>query len=247
MSAPALPPADELTLDALAAATGVPSRTIRFYQAKGLLLRPVLRGRVAMYDAGHVARLQLIASLQDRGLQIKAIASLLSQEERGEVAVSEWLGLDEELRAPWAVDEPRLVSRREALALLNPATPGRLATLVRLGLMEERGESYLIPRPALLGVALQMEQLGTDLETVVKASVRLRKRFAKAAAELAKQLLPAMARGGGADGERLREVRPLAMEAVRLIFAQEMERVLREWSGSGRAAKIARRGRGRSA
>src|ERR1700728_2599145 len=61
------------TIDDLAALTRVPSRTIRFYQAKGVLPRPELRGRVAYYGPAHVQRLELIASLQDRGLRIDAI------------------------------------------------------------------------------------------------------------------------------------------------------------------------------
>ena len=61
------------TIDQLAALTGVPSRTIRFYQSKGALPAPVRRGRKAYYGSSHVERLELIARLQDRGLQIRAI------------------------------------------------------------------------------------------------------------------------------------------------------------------------------
>jgi len=38
----------------------------------------------------------------------------------------------------------------------------------------------------------------------------------------------------------LRELRPAALQAARLILAQEMERVLREWVDSGTAAKMSR-------
>ncbi|MFA9411238.1 MAG: helix-turn-helix domain-containing protein, partial [Deltaproteobacteria bacterium] len=74
------------TIDQLAAHTGVPSRTIRFYQSKGALPAPVRRGRKAYYDARHVERLGLIARLQDRGLQIRAIRNLLDQLDCGQAS-----------------------------------------------------------------------------------------------------------------------------------------------------------------
>src|SRR5262245_20009526 len=78
------------TIDDLAAQTGVPSRTIRFYQAKGALPPPVRRGRVAYYDDSHVERLRLVAHLQDRGLSLRAIRDLFQRTEGGSVSVSEW-------------------------------------------------------------------------------------------------------------------------------------------------------------
>ena len=51
---PAPPPATALTIDELAAQVGVPTRTIRFYQARGALMRPEIRGRVAYYGDAHV-------------------------------------------------------------------------------------------------------------------------------------------------------------------------------------------------
>lgn len=231
------------TLDALAAATRVPSRTIRFYQSKGLLPRPRLEGRVAVYEAAHVERLELIATLQDRGLQLKAIVTLLAQVDRGEVAVADWLGLDAQLQEAWADDAPRLVELAALEALAGPLGPGRLAELKRLELVEQRGAAYLVPWPTLLQLAVRMEALGVDLATVAGAARRLRKRLRAAAAELAEQFLPARGGGGLPPTAVMREVRPVALEAVRLIFAQEMERVLRAWSEAGRAAKLARKAR----
>src|SRR5690349_16595231 len=73
---------DEYTIDQLATMTRVPSRTIRFYQSKGALQPPQIRGRVAFYGAAHVERLKLIGSLQDRGLSIRAIRDLLQQADK---------------------------------------------------------------------------------------------------------------------------------------------------------------------
>ena len=73
------------TIDELASAARVPSRTIRFYQSRGALMAPEIRGRVAFYGAPHVERLKLIAQLQDRGLRIDAIGDLLASIDRGEM------------------------------------------------------------------------------------------------------------------------------------------------------------------
>jgi len=237
----------ELTIDHLAAATKVPSRTIRFYQSKGLLPRPERRGRVAHYGAAHVERLGLVAQLQDRGLQIKAIRDLVGRIDKGELKVQDWLGLDDRLREPWADDEARIVEAKELAVLVGEPRPGRLADLVRAGLVARRGEAFLVPSPALLQLAIRLEAAGVDLDAVAKAVRLLRKRLSRAAGDLAEQFTSNRARRSSREaapplGDVVRTLRPIALDAVRLIFAQEMERVLRDWVDSGRAAKLGRRG-----
>ena len=235
----------DLTIDDLAREAGIPSRTVRFYQTRGLLPRPEMRGRVAHYGPAHVERLRLIAQLQDRGLKIKAIHELLGRVERGETRLEEWLGLEDRLREPWAGDESRIVNADELAALAGDLRPGRLADLVRHGLVTRRGGSFLVPSLALLQLALRLETAGVDLDTVAGLQRTLRKRLSRTAEELAEPFLSRRARKATAShapalGDVLRELRPIALEAVRLVFAQEMERVLREWVRSGRAARAGR-------
>ena len=52
-------------------------RTIRYYQSEGVLAAPRRDGRDARYNPGHLERLELIAELQERGLKLEAIKSLL--------------------------------------------------------------------------------------------------------------------------------------------------------------------------
>ena len=54
-------------------------RTIRWYQSEGLLPRPRRAGRVAMYDAEHLSRLEAIRDLQAHGLTLTAIRRLLDR------------------------------------------------------------------------------------------------------------------------------------------------------------------------
>src|ERR1700722_10707762 len=123
------PPA--LTIDDLASVARVPSRTIRFYQSRGALMPPEIRGRVAYYGKPHIDRLKLIAQLQDRGLSIGAICDLLKTIERGEIDLAEWLGVEEQLHTPWADDRPRTVSEAELYELAGVRRHGLLAELLR--------------------------------------------------------------------------------------------------------------------
>ena len=112
------------TIDELAAKTRVPSRTIRFYQSKGALQVPEIRGRVAYYSDAHVERLELIAKLHDRGLRIDAIGDLVKRIDRGELDLAEWLGVEAEMQTPWASDQPRTVTESELYELAGLHAPG---------------------------------------------------------------------------------------------------------------------------
>ena len=72
-------PSDGHTVDEVARITGTTVRTIRWYQSEGLLPSPRRAGRVALYDAEHVARLESIRDLQAHGLTLTAIRRLLDR------------------------------------------------------------------------------------------------------------------------------------------------------------------------
>ena len=67
-----------MTLAELAAESGVPARTVRFYIARGLLDGPEVAGRGAAYGTPHLARLRAIREMQQRGMTLTAIAAELS-------------------------------------------------------------------------------------------------------------------------------------------------------------------------
>ena len=234
------PADDELTIDELSASTRVPSRTVRFYQSKGVLGPPRIRGRVAYYGPEHARRLELIAQLQDRGLRIDAIRELLTRVDRGEVDVADWLGLEAQLKAPWAHDHPRTFTEAEMGEMLRDRRPGLLAELVRSGALARRNDAYLSESPALLRVAIDLDDAGVEPAVAVKAGETLRKHLGRAASELA-ELFFEQARRGESDQDLTRQLdvlRPRALEAVRLVFGREMETVLRGWVASGKTSKL---------
>jgi DNA-binding transcriptional MerR regulator len=68
---------ESLTINQLADAVGMTARNIRAYQSRGLVHSPQIHGRVARYGGDHVARLELIASLQREGFTLAAIKRLI--------------------------------------------------------------------------------------------------------------------------------------------------------------------------
>jgi DNA-binding transcriptional MerR regulator len=66
-----------LRIDDLAQLSGVPSRTIRFYNTQGLLPPPQMRGRVAYYHQEHLVVLNLIQHLKEQNLPLEVIKQLL--------------------------------------------------------------------------------------------------------------------------------------------------------------------------
>lgn len=243
---PAAPPPAGLTIDELAALTRLPSRTIRFYQSKGALMPPEIRGRVAYYGQPHVERLKLIAQLQDRGLRIDAIGDLLKKIDRGELNLAEWLGVEEQMQTPWANDQPRTVTETELYELAGTRRPALLADLVRAHIVERRGDVYLVASPALLATAVKLEGVGIDLEMAAQASRMLRKHLGRAVADLV-ELFIGSVKDGHVDvaesGPLFEALRGAGTEAVRVLFARAMEKALRELAASGKVAALSAEGK----
>jgi DNA-binding transcriptional MerR regulator len=239
------------TVDELASAAGVPSRTIRFYQSVGVLPRPARRGRVAFYDTRHIERLRLVGRLQDRGLSLRAVRHLLRQDSADARLLSSCLGLEQ----PWSDDHPQTVDHEELEVLVGERPPGTIASLVDLGVVDriETGPvpSYRIASPGLLKVTLALQSSGVEVETAVGAGDILRRRLGTAARELVDYFAERAGRGFGRNGApdeigaALAALRPLAGEAARLIFARQIERAIRERSRPSEARRSHRRRRPR--
>jgi DNA-binding transcriptional MerR regulator len=225
------------TIDELAAATGVPSRTVRHYQWVGALPPPARRGRIALYREEHLQRLRLIAQLQDRGLHLRAIRDALRQAAHRRLSLEEWLGIGEQLRQPWSGETPLVLSEAELRQRLGDRPAGFVATLVRAGLLHRQSDqlapAYLVRSPGLLDIGIKLHDAGLDIETGAEATALVRHSMRRAAVKLVRHFAKRRGRGfarsrsAGAVGEALTALRSLGAEAVRLVFAQEIERALR--------------------
>lgn len=122
------------TISQLAELAGVTPRTIRYYTAEGLLLRPEARGQYALYSGDHLLRLHLIARLKAAYLPLGEIKARIEQLDAEQIRAL----LAEDQTAP----EPSApTSATEYLAEIltrQPAAPGHQQ-------LAERPESYSLP------------------------------------------------------------------------------------------------------
>ncbi len=227
----------------LAARSGVSARTIRFYQSVDVLPRPDRHGRAAVYRNEHLERLRLIAELRGRGLTLGAIRDLLGRRASPGISVGDWLGLDETLGGPWSEDRPRIVTDQELGDILGTRAAGLRTQLERSRYVERQSTgSWLIPSPALLDLALQLDEAGIDVELTGQAAELLRRRLARAVDDLI--VLFVERSGTSFPGQASRAetasavtaLRPIAREAAGIILAQEVERGLRSLIEAGPTA-----------
>jgi DNA-binding transcriptional MerR regulator len=240
--APEMDVPDGYGLAELAERSGVPARTIRWYQSEGLLPKPTKRGRDAVYTDDHLQRLHLIAQLRDRGLTLTAIRDLVSRE-RPTRTVAEWLGIDATLSAPWSDDRPRIVTREELTEMTGGRRAGLLADLQDAGYVQPGdGGTWLVPSPTLLDLALQLHDAGVDIDLTGQLRDLLRRRLSKAVDDAVKLVVERTGAGfaGNATPEEVATaigvLRPIARETTSLILAQEVERALRHLVDAGPAA-----------
>ncbi len=100
-----------LTVDELAAVTGMTVRTTRYYAGLGLLPPPERRGRMAYYSTQHRARLELIRALQDHGFTLSAIEKYLARLPLD--ASVEDLAIQRVMLTSWRATPQEVVSRRQ--------------------------------------------------------------------------------------------------------------------------------------
>ena len=228
------------TIDELATLSRVPSRTIRFYQSEGALPKPVIKGRVAFYGTAHLERLSQITELQDRGLQIKAIRDVLSRTQKGEFSLQEWMGSLDQLSSPWATDRPKMMSEAELATELEGGRPGLLGELSRMGAVDRRGDTWFVASPALLSLALRLGRAGMPAPAIESAFRIISKQLGRLAEDLASYFIKNTDALGDEPARAYEELRPVSLEAVRVVFAHEMERTLRKATESGAIAAFTR-------
>lgn len=235
----------------LAALSGVPPRTIRYYQSEGVLPKPERRGRDAVYRDEHRERLRIVAELQDRGLTLGTIRDLVGSRASPEFSVGDWLGLDETLRGAWSEDRPRLVDDATLEELLGSRPPGFRSRLEQTGYLERLpdGVSWQLPSPRLLELALRLQDAGIDVEVTGQARDLLRRRISRAVDDLIKLFVERTGAGFAGRASRdelataLDALRPIARETAGVILAQEIERGLRALLEGGPTELRGRRSR----
>lgn len=231
---------EELTIDELAARAGVTVRTVRFYASRGLLPPPRLRGRLGLYGGDHLARLDLIRELQALGFTLSAIERHL--ERIPDDATPEDLALQRALLAPWTSDQSEDLTRHELSQRAGRQLDDELVhQLVALGVLRGLDEDLTrvrVPNTAMLGVGLQILDLGLPLDMLLQAKGIVEQHTTQIAVELrelfaANVLRPYVERGRPDDErERVRvatdQLRPLTIQVLVNGFQNAVNDVIRD-------------------
>ena len=220
----------EMRIDELAVRADVSSRSIRDYQARGLLPPPRLEGRTGWYSPEHLARLELIADLQERGFSLAAVKATLDAWAQGN-DLQGLLDLEQLLIAPWGDAEHRgrempateLVERFSFLDDL----PDAIGKAVDSGLLEPHGDHFLAPAPVILEAAEELLRLGMDLDDLLDLLKRTQEDTQRIARRYVERVAPQVMRqledeGVSAALETVRKLRPLALGSVRAVLDVEL-------------------------
>lgn len=225
------------TVDELAAACGLTVRTVRFYATKGLLPPPQLRGRVGLYDEGHLARLRLIRDLQEAGFTLNAIERFI--ERMPEEASAADVAVFGAMLTPWVAAVPEELDRDQL-----DAAAGRhlddddVAALVEAGLIEPAGAGRVRVRPSDLDLGLELLELGVPRAMITESMALIEAATGELAEQLAGLLRHHLFRpyldGHLSDEERLalsrviERLRPLTIQAVMSAMQAAVDRAVRE-------------------
>lgn len=159
----------EYRLDDLAREAGVPTTTIRLYRTRGLLAPPRMEGRTGWYGEAHLARLRLIARLQDQGFSLAGIGQLLDRWEQGrslDALVGVEAGLDSLLTPPEGID---LESLELAARFPEGSMTGELMQrAIALGLVGPGADGTVhVTDRRFLEIGSALAHLGVPLEAVL--------------------------------------------------------------------------------
>ena len=223
---------NQLTIEQLAAESGMSVRNIRSHQARGLLPPPEVRLRVGYYGPEHVAQLRLIRDLQAEGFNLAGIKRLLEDTQGTAERLMRFKESLSEHREPAetltlaelgrrfrveAEQAPRVLARSESLGVLVPVGDGR----------------YEVPSPSLLAIAQEVVDRGMPVEALLEVFEEL-ERHSDAVARAFVRLFVTQVwqpfQRADMPAERWPEIdeaiellRPLGNDALLAIFSRRME------------------------
>jgi DNA-binding transcriptional MerR regulator len=205
------------TIEQLAARTGLTVRNIRSHVTRGLLPPPHLKGRTGYYGEEHVARLELVTSLQEQGFNLASITKLVNG-----------------LAAPWLTEPAETWDESELAAQFGIAPDEELLTRLRkLGVLERMADGRVeVRNPTIIRVGAQLAGLGygiDDLMTVLRVLMQHSRSVADGFVQMFLDVQWKDYVEAGMPPERLPELQalieqlqPLASQAVMAAFQQAM-------------------------
>jgi DNA-binding transcriptional MerR regulator len=225
-----------LTIEQLAAESGMTVRNIRAHRARGLLDAPEVRDRVGYYGAEHLARLRLVVQMQSDGFNLQAIKRLLEETNgRPELLMS----LRQAVSMPWETEQPRIFTLEELSARFGEQADVRaIGYAEKIGMLVSLGEGrYEAPMPSSIDAAQEVVRRGVPLRHALTVTAKLQEHCRAVAREFVRLFLEDVWKpfaDAGYPEERWSEVtesierlRPLSSQALlaayQLTMSQEVE------------------------
>src|SRR5438552_2563350 len=166
------------TIDELAHISGMPSRTIRFYNTQGMLPPPFMRGRVAYYGEEHLLILNIIKELKEQqNLPLDTIKQILDiRAKYGEVQMN--LALKQRLQRSLTSDDQEIQLSKEALIQQTGTSEKWIDELTGQDLLfpvkTENGPVYSSDDVLLLQLYERLEYLGLPITLPALVRFQLR-------------------------------------------------------------------------
>jgi DNA-binding transcriptional MerR regulator len=212
---------NDLTIEELAAGSGMTVRNIRSHRARGLLPAPEVRDRVGYYGPQHVTRLRMIQELQSEGFNLKGIERLLEQSPG---PAEQFLSFKRALGASFETEEPQTFTRDELIERFEENDEA-LKEAVRAGALIPLGEDRYEARvPSLLDAAESVLAQGVPLDHALAVLKKVQDRCKSVAREFVRLFLEDVWKPfeqAGYPEERWPEVRA-ALDQLRPLSAQSL-------------------------
>lgn len=227
-----------LTIDQLAARTGITVRNIRFYAGRGMLPPPQLRGRTGLYGPDHIARLELVSELSALGFTLAAIEAQLERLPR--TADAGELALHRALLTPWVPEKVEEIDQAELERRAGRTLgPEDLATLEGLGVVRRLDDGRVRLRGAgMIGEGIAILDSGLPPQVWRQAHTIIEKHTSALAEELMSLLQDEVLAPFGDTGrpalersrlaEALTQLKPITVRGVVTAFGRAVNRTLRE-------------------
>jgi DNA-binding transcriptional MerR regulator len=224
---------NQLTIEQLAAQSGMSVRNIRAHQARGLLSPPEVRMRVGYYGPEHVSQLRLIRDLQNDGFNLAGIKRLL---EDSQGTAERLLRFKQALSAAAPSERAETITLRELARRFRvraEEAPEVLAKAQELGvIVPVGGDRFEVPSPSLLTVAEEVGQRGIRLHGALEVLEEIERHSDSVSRSFVEVFLREVWKPfqqADVPPERWPEVeaavqrlRPIATEALMAIFQQRL-------------------------
>lgn len=228
--------ADPLTIDELARRTGMTVRNIRAHQSRGLLPPPEVRSRTGYYGPEHVARIRLIRELQSEGFNLRAIQRVMDVANGSSEAL---LDFQRTLLTSFGDEEPEVATAEELQERLGgPFDAKTVRKSEKLGLVRPLGDGrWEIPSPTLMRAGEELVAQGIPLRHALAVADQIERHSRAIAESFVRLYMEDVVKSDEAGEERdtehwerlresLERLGPLATDAVRASFEQQMARAV---------------------